>query len=88
MSKLNVLYFSAPWCGPCRMFGPAFDETLAEFDNIDVQKINIDDEVELAIKYEIMSIPTVILEKDGVELFKHKGVMPKTHLKDLINLHK
>jgi len=88
MSKLNVLYFSAPWCGPCRMFGPAFDETLAEFDNVDVQKINIDDEVELAIKYEIMSIPTVILEKDGVELFKHKGVMPKTHLKDLINLHK
>jgi thioredoxin 1 len=88
MSKLNVLYFSAPWCGPCRMFGPAFDETVAEFDNVDVQKINIDDEVELAIKYEIMSIPTVILEKDGVELFKHKGVMPKTHLKDLINLHK
>jgi thioredoxin 1 len=70
------------------MFGPAFDETVAEFDNVDVQKINIDDEVELAIKYEIMSIPTVILEKDGVELFKHKGVMPKTHLKDLINLHK
>ena len=87
-NKLQVLYFSAPWCGPCRMFGPAFDETVAEFDDIDVQKINIDEELILAKQYEIMSIPTVVLEKDGVQLFKAKGVMPKTQLKDLIQMHK
>jgi thioredoxin 1 len=86
--KLQVLYFSAPWCGPCKMFGPAFDEVVAEFDDIDVKKINIDEDLEAARKYEVMSIPTVILEKDGVQLFKHKGVMPKTHLKDFINLKK
>lgn len=86
--KLEVLYFSAPWCGPCKMFGPAFDETVAEFDDIDVKKINIDIELEAAKKYEVMSIPTVILEKNGVALFRTKGVMPKNYLKDLINLHK
>jgi thioredoxin len=88
MSKLNVLYFSAPWCGPCKIFGPAFDETVAEFDDIDVNKINIDDEVDLALKYQIMSIPTVILEKDDMEIFRTKAVMPKSHLKDLIQMHK
>ena len=88
MSKLNVLYFSAPWCGPCKMFGPAFDEVVAEFDDIDVKKINIDEELVLAKEYEIMSIPTVVLEKDGILVFRHKGVMPKTHLKDLIQIHK
>lgn len=86
--RLQVLYFSAPWCGPCKMFGPAFDETVAEFNDIDVKKINIDEDLEAARKYEVMSIPTVVLEKDGVTLFRAKGVMPKTQLKDLIEMHK
>ena len=86
--RLQVLYFSAPWCGPCKMFGPAFDEIVAEFDDIDVQKINVDENTEAAIKYEVTSIPTVIMEKAGVSLFRHKGVMPKTHLRDLIKTHK
>ena len=85
--KLEVLYFSAPWCGPCKIFGPAFDEIVAEFDNIDVKKINVDEDLEAARKYDVMSIPTVVLEKAGVELFKHKGVMPKTHLRDLIKVN-
>jgi thioredoxin 1 len=86
--KLEVLYFSAPWCGPCKMFGPAFDEVVAEFTDIDVKKINIDEDLEASRKYEVMSIPTVVLEKDGVQVFRTKGVMPKTHLKDLIEMHK
>ena len=86
--KLQVLYFSAPWCGPCKMFGPAFDETVAEFDDIDAIKINVDEELDLSKKYEVVSIPTVIMEKDGVALFRTKGVIPKNYLKDLINLHK
>lgn len=86
--KLQVLYFSAPWCGPCKMFGPAFDEVVAEFDDIDAIKINVDDNQEAAIKYEVMNIPTVIIEKDGVTLFRAKGVIPKNYLENLINLHK
>lgn len=86
--KLKVLYFSAPWCGPCKMFGPAFDEIVAEFDDIDVNKINVDEDTQAAIKYEVTSIPTVIMEKAGVQVFRTKGVMPKTHLRDLINTHR
>lgn len=81
---LHVLYFSAPWCGPCKMFGPAFDEIVAEFDNIDVHKINIDETPEAARTYEVVSIPTIIMEKSGIQVFRHKGVMPKTHLRDII----
>lgn len=88
MNKLQVLYFSAPWCGPCRMFGPAFNEVVAEFDDIDVRKINIDEDQEAARGYSVTSIPTVMLMKGNSILFRHSGVIPKNHLKDLINLHK
>ena len=86
--KLQVLYFSAPWCGPCKMFGPAFDEIVAEFDDIDVNKINVDENSEVSIKYEISSIPTIIMEKNNNIVFRHKGVMPKHHLRDIIKLNK
>lgn len=86
--KLQVLYFSAPWCGPCKMFGPAFDEIVAEFDDIDVNKINVDENSEVSIKYEISSVPTIIMEKNNNIVFRHKGVMPKHHLRDIIKLNK
>jgi len=85
---LEVLYFSAPWCGPCKMFGPAFDEVVAQFDDIDVHKINIDERPEAAKIYEVASIPTIIMKKGNEILFRHKGVMPKNHLRDLIKIHK
>jgi thioredoxin 1 len=86
--KLQVLYFSAPWCGPCRMFGPAFNEVVAEFDDIDVQKINIDEDQEAARGYSVTSIPTVMLMKGSTIVFRQAGVMPKNQLKDLIETHK
>jgi len=86
--KLEVLYFSAPWCGPCKMFGPAFDDVVAQFDDITVEKINIDETPDVAKTYEIASIPTVILKKGDTIVFRHKGVMPKNHLRDLIKIHK
>lgn len=87
--KLEVLYFSAPWCGPCRMFGPAFDEVVAEFkDEIDVKKINVDEDSEASQKYSVSSIPTVIFVKNEKVVFNQKGVMPKNHLKDLITSNK
>lgn len=86
--KLKVLYFSAPWCGPCKMFGPAFDEVVAQFDDIDVQKINIDEDKEAAVNYTVSSIPTVILMKGSTIIIRHKGVMPKNQLKEFIQIHK
>lgn len=87
-NKLQVMYFSAPWCGPCRAFGPAFNEVVAEFDDIDVQKINIDEDQKAAVNYNVTSIPTVILMKGNTIVFRNKGVMPKNQLKELIETHK
>jgi thioredoxin 1 len=85
--KLQVLYFSAPWCGPCKAFGPAFNEVVAEFDNIDVQKINIDEDQNAARGYNVTSIPTVIMMKGSTIVWRQKGLITKNHLKDTIKLH-
>ena len=86
--KLQVLYFSAPWCGPCRAFGPAFNEVVAEFNDIDVQKINIDEDQDAARGYNVTSIPTIIMMKGNTIVFRNKGLMTKNHLKDAIEIHK
>lgn len=88
MSKLKVMYFSAPWCGPCKAFKPVFNEVVAEFNDIDIQHVDVDEESQLAAEHAIRSIPTVIFKKGDVEIFRHTGVMPKNHLEALIKTHK
>ena len=74
---LLVADFWADWCGPCKMLGPVIEQLAADFDGkAAVGKINVDDEPELAQRYGIMSIPTVIFFKDGQEVDKKIGVMP------------
>ena len=74
---LLVADFWAEWCGPCKMLGPVIEQLAADFDGkAVVGKINVDDEPELAQRYGILSIPTVIFFKDGKEVDKKIGVMP------------
>ena len=69
--------FWAPWCGPCRMLGPVVEKLADQYDGkVLVGKVNVDDEQELAIRYGVMSIPTVIFFKDGKELERKVGVVP------------
>ncbi|MBQ7713472.1 MAG: thioredoxin [Oscillospiraceae bacterium] len=74
---LLVVDFWADWCGPCKMLAPAIEQLAADYDGkAVVGKVNVDDEPELAQKYAIMSIPTVMFFKDGEEIDKKIGVMP------------
>ena len=84
-AKETVLVdFWASWCGPCRMVGPIIDEIADERKDIKVGKINIDDEPELAARYQVVSIPTLIVMKEGQILNQSLGARPKAEILKLI----
>ena len=72
--------FWASWCGPCRMVGPILDEIAAERDDIKVCKINVDEQPELAAAYRIMSIPTLMVFKNGEIVNQSLGAKPKAQI--------
>lgn len=76
-SGTALVDFYADWCGPCRMVAPVVDEIAKERGDVTVGKINVDDEGELAMKYGVMSIPTLIVFKDGKEKTRLVGARPK-----------
>ena len=78
--------FWASWCGPCRMIAPVIDELANEFQNTaKIAKVNVDEQRELAIKYNVMSIPTIIIFKNGAKVNTTVGVKSKQELVELIN---
>jgi thioredoxin 1 len=72
--------FWAPWCGPCRVVHPVLEEIDAEREDLDIVSINVDENQQTATQYEVLSIPTLILFKDGAIAKKVIGAMPKRRL--------
>ena len=78
--KLVLLDFWASWCGPCRMVSPIVDEIAAERSDIKVCKINVDEQPELAARFGIMSIPTLVVMKNGKVVNQAVGARPKAQI--------
>lgn len=84
--KPVLVDFWAAWCGPCQMLLPIMDEVAEEAGDVKVCKVNVDDEPELAAQYKVMTIPTLVLIKNGTVLKTIVGVRPKTEILEMLNI--
>ena len=84
-NKPVIIDFYADWCGPCKMMSPIIDNIAEENSDIKVGKVNVDEAQEIAIKYNIMSIPTIIIFKEGREYKKFVGVTSKENILSGLN---
>lgn len=85
MSKPVLIDFHADWCGPCKMQTPIIDELKKKLgETVDIRKIDVDNHMDLAGKYQIQVVPTLIIEKDGQVIHKLEGVTDGKRLEDLL----
>lgn len=84
---ISVVDFWAEWCGPCKMIGPIYEEVAGELTNAKFTKVNVDECPNLAGKFRVASIPTIMVFKNGAPVDTLVGFMPKPQLKEAIEKH-
>ena len=78
----QILYFSAPWCGPCKQLGPVMESLSGQ---INYRKINVDNDTELSTKYSVRNIPTLVLLENGEAVNRTTGLQSKQQILDFYN---
>ena len=87
-SCVQLVGFWATWCGPCKMIAPVLEELAADYEGkADILKLDVDENPSTAAKYEVMSIPTLIVFKDGQPVDKVVGFQPKENLAEVLDKH-
>ncbi|HFT7729237.1 TPA: thioredoxin [Staphylococcus aureus] len=85
---VQLVDFWATWCGPCKMIAPVLEELAADYEGkADILKLDVDENPSTAAKYEVMSIPTLIIFKDGQPVDKVVGFQPKENLAEVLDKH-
>lgn len=80
-----LIDFWAAWCGPCRTFAPVFERVSEAHGDITFAKVDTEDQPELAARYGVRSIPTLVIYRDGIPLFAQPGALPEAVLEDLVS---
>ena len=79
-----LIDFYADWCGPCKMLTPVLEKAADELTNVPFYKVDIDEEMELANQYKIMTVPTLLFFKDGKLVFQNSGVISRKQLESML----
>ena len=82
---IALVDFYADWCGPCKMIAPIVESIANEHDDVVVGKLNIDEAYDIAVKYQVMSIPTLIVFKNGIEVSRSVGYRSKDVIEEMLD---
>lgn len=86
-NSLVLLKFHAPWCGPCKAFAPVVDSVVPDFENVQLKGVDVDEDPDSAVKYEVRSIPMLILLKNGQKVGSLVGLRSAEDVKEFLVSH-